>query len=150
MLEAPRVRERRAMRWGRDEQSGRSWSSDGRDRVRVSEPTDPRATALAGFLRERAALFSLSADVNNSPHVAEAGMALLEAAAIAQDLRPMDPLLVGMSERGLFESMPNGGSRVVDSDELGRSLSRSILGKPRDGRRVLKDLLGALPPWRIS
>jgi hypothetical protein len=116
----------------------------------VIESIDPRALALAGFLRERAALFSLSADVNDSSHIAEAGMSLLAAAGVAQELGSLDPLLVEFSERGLFESMPGGAARVVESDELGRSLSRSILGQARGGRDVLSDLLAALPPWRIS
>jgi hypothetical protein len=113
-------------------------------------PLDPRAAALAGFLRDRAGLFSLSADVNNAPHIADAGMSLLEAAAVAENLQTGDPILVEMSERGLFESMPQGGARVVETEELGRSLSRSILGHARDGRSVLTELMGALPPWRMS
>ena len=111
---------------------------------------DPRAIALAAFLRERAALFSLSADVNGSGQIAEAGMSLLEAAAVAEELQTYDPLLTEMSERGLFESMPDGAARVLASDEVGRSLSRSILGLARDGRGVLLDLVAALPPWRLT
>lgn len=111
---------------------------------------DPRSVALAGFLRRRAALFSLSADVNDSTHIADAGMSLLDAAGAAEDLAAQDPLLVQLSERGLFESMPDGGARVVESEELGRSLSRSILGEARAGREVLQDLLNSLPPWRVG
>ncbi len=109
-------------------------------------PVDPRAFALAEFLRERAALYSLSADVNDSSHLAEAGMALLEAAAIAGALRPRDPLMVQLSERGLFESMPGQTARVVDSHELRRALQRSIVGEVRDGQVVLSDLVETLSP----
>jgi hypothetical protein len=77
-------------------------------------------------------------------------MSLLDAADVAHDLLTSDPLLSEMSERGLFESMPGGEPRVIDSAELGRCLSRSILGSARGGREVLSDLLGALPPWRIG
>ncbi len=112
-------------------------------------PSDPRADALAAFLRKRAALFSLSADVNGSPHIAEAGMTLLEAAGVAEDLEDLDPLLAQMSERGLFESMPGGTARVVESDDLGRLLARSILDPSRDGRGILMDLAETLPPWRF-
>jgi hypothetical protein len=115
-----------------------------------SDPRDPRAIALGAFLRDRAALFSLSADVNGSGHIAEAGMSLLEAADVAEELQTRDPLLIEMSERGLFESMPDGSARVLASDEIGRSLSRSILGKARDGRSVLRDLVAALPPWTLT
>jgi hypothetical protein len=111
---------------------------------------DPRALALATFLRDRAALFSLSADVNGSPHIAEAGMSILAAADIAADLSPTDPLLIEMSERGLFESMPNGAARVLATDDVGRSLSRSIVGATRDGHRVLVDMVNSLPPWKAS
>lgn len=114
----------------------------------MSDPVDPRAPALASFLRERAALFSLSAEVNDSPHIADAGMSLLDAAAIADDLRSDDPLMVELSERGLFETMPDRGARVVPSEELNRSLQRSIVGSARDGWAVLGDLLDALPPRR--
>lgn len=92
----------------------------------------------------------MSADTQNSSHIADAGMSLLDAATIAQDLSPLDPLLVEMSERRLFETMPGDGARVIESDDLGRSLSRSIIGRSRSGHDVLRDLLAALPPWRNS
>lgn len=116
----------------------------------MTRPIDPRAAALSRFLRDRAALFSLSADVNDSAEIAEAGMSLLEAAAVAQQMVSSDPLLVTMSERGLFESMPHGAARVVDSVAVGQSLARSIMRGSRDGRTVLVDLLDSLPPWSVT
>jgi hypothetical protein len=111
---------------------------------------DPRAAALSALLRERAGFFSLSADVNDSPHIADAGMSLLEAAEIAEQLTSGDPLLVEFSEHGMFESMPDGQARVIATAEFHRALQRSIVGHPRDGLAVLQDLLKALPPRRAG
>lgn len=63
---------------------------------------------------------------------------------------PRDPLLLEMSRRGFFESLPGGAARVLTSDDLGRSLARSILGGERDGRRILRDLVASLPPWSLT
>jgi hypothetical protein len=111
---------------------------------------DPRAAALAALLRQRAAFFSLSADVNDSPHIAGAGMSLLEAAEIAEQLTSKDQLMVEFSEHGMFESMPDGQARVVATADFHRALQRSIVGHPRDGLAVLQDLLKALPRGRTG
>jgi hypothetical protein len=111
---------------------------------------DPRALALADFLRSRADLFTLSAAQARSPGAAEAGTSLLEAADLAAEMDPGDPMLVAMSRRGMFQSMPHGAARVLTSDDLGRSLARSVLGGERDGRRILRGLVDSLPPWSLS
>jgi hypothetical protein len=49
---------------------------------------DPRAEALADYLRQRASAFSLSADATGEQHIATAGMSLLDAAALAESLPP--------------------------------------------------------------
>lgn len=52
---------------------------------------DARAAALADYLRERAAAFSMWADVTGSQITASAGMALLDAAHIADAMMTNDP-----------------------------------------------------------
>jgi hypothetical protein len=111
---------------------------------------DPRALALSVFLREQAAGFALSADVNDSPHIAEAGMALLAAADLAARLYSREPLLVEMSERGMFESMPDHGSRVVPRDEINRFIRRGLVEGPRDPEAILQGMLDALPPGPLG
>lgn len=110
----------------------------------VTASPDPRAAALAGFLRGRAAAFSLSADVNGSSRIADAGMALLDAAVLASRLAPDDPMLVALSEAGLFESMPGGRARVVETPELLRALRRPISGAARDADHILRAIVVAL------
>jgi hypothetical protein len=110
----------------------------------VTASPDPRAAALADFLRRRAAAFSLSADVNGSARIADAGMALLDAAILASRLAPRDPMLVAMSEAGLFESMPGDQARVVVTPELLRALQRPISGDARDAEQILRAIVVAL------
>ena len=111
----------------------------------MSDP-DPRALALSIFLREQATGFGLSADVNDSPQIAEAGMALLAAADLAARLYSREPLLVEMSERGMFESMPDRGARVVPTEAVKRFIRRGVLVGPRDPEAILQGMLDALPP----
>ena len=106
---------------------------------------DPRALALSVFLREQAAGFALSADVNDSPHIAEAGMALLAAADLAARLYSREPLLVEMSERGMFESMPDHRARVVPRDEINRFIRRGLVRGSRDPEAILQDALPKEP-----
>lgn len=109
----------------------------------MSVAPDSRAEALARFLRERSAAFSLSADVTGSPQTASAGMALLDAAEVAEQLQRDDPVLRAMSEAGLFESMPDGQARVVESPELHRAIQRPIAGPTQDADHILQALLRA-------
>lgn len=110
----------------------------------VTPSPDPRATALARFLRDRASAFSLSADVTGSQLTADAGMALLDAAILAEQLPPDDPRLVAMSEAGLFESMPDDQARVVETPEVHAALQRPISGSARDGDHILRAIVSAV------
>jgi hypothetical protein len=52
-------------------------------------------------------------------------MAPLAAADLAARLYSGEPLLVEMSERGMFESMPDHAARVVARDEINRFIRRA-------------------------
>lgn len=110
----------------------------------MTPPRDPRAVALADFLRDRAAAFSLSADVNDSSQIADLGMVLLDAANLAEQLPAEDAGLVAMSEAGLFESMPDNGARVVETPEVRRALQRPVSGDPCDAIEVLRAIVAAI------
>jgi hypothetical protein len=99
--------------------------------------TDARALALAEYLRERAASFSLSADVNQAHQIAQAGMALLDAASIAETLLADDPILIALSEAGRFESMPGDRARFVETAQLRAAVQRPLSGTPMAGKQIL-------------
>jgi hypothetical protein len=99
--------------------------------------SDPRGAALAVYLRARAAAFSLSADVTTQQHVARAGMALLDAAAIAENLTRTDPCLNRLTEAGCFESMPGLEVRFVETRSVRAAVQRSLAGEPMPGRDIL-------------
>jgi hypothetical protein len=98
---------------------------------------DARALALAAYLRERAASFSLSADVNDAHKIARAGMALLDAATIAETFRTDDPTLQALSEAGRFESMPDDTARFLETAPLRAAIQRPITGSAMTGRQIL-------------
>lgn len=98
---------------------------------------DPRAQALARYFRERAASFSLSADSTDEQHIATAGMALLDAADVAEQLRPVDPRLAALTRAGRFESMPGGGSTFVETNGVRRAIQRPLSGAPMSGEEIL-------------
>jgi hypothetical protein len=98
---------------------------------------DARAAALADYLRGRAAAFSLSADVNKEQHIAKAGMALLDAAMIAEGLSPTDERLKALSEAGRFETMPNGNALFLETAELRAAVQRPLAGTPMSGHEIL-------------
>ena len=98
---------------------------------------DPRAAALADYLYQRAAAFSLSADVNDAQETAHAGMALLDAAALAAQLRPTDKILTALSEAGRFETVPDGKAVFVETDELRAAIQRPLLGSRMTGHEIL-------------
>lgn len=110
----------------------------------MTPPRDPRAVALADFLRDRAAAFSLSADVNDSPQIADLGMVLLDAAILAEQLPADDVGLGAMSEAGLFESMPDNAARVVETPEVRRALQRPVSGNPYDAIEVIRAIVAAI------
>lgn len=101
---------------------------------------DPRAHALAEYLRERAAAFSLSADATDEQHVAAAGMALLDAAELAERLPSTDRHLVALTRSGRFEAMPGGTSRFLETPEVRAALQRPLSGAEQSGVQIL-DLL---------
>lgn len=98
---------------------------------------DPRAQALARYFRERAAAFSLSADSAEEQHIAAAGMALLDAAGVAEQLPGTDPRLARLTRAGRFESMPGGGSRFVETDNTRRAIRRPLSGAAMSGEEIL-------------
>lgn len=104
------------------------------------QSVDPRAEALAAYLRERAAAFSLSADATQAQHIARAGMALLDAAALAERLSATDSCLAALSRAGLFESTPDGHIRVVETAELRALVQRPLARALMSGQEIL-DLL---------
>jgi hypothetical protein len=99
--------------------------------------SDPRGVALAEYLRSRAAAFSLTADVTTQQHVAHAGMALLDAAAIAEHLTRTDPSLARLTEAGCYESMPDLGVRFVETEAVRAAVQRPLSGEPMTGRDIL-------------
>ncbi|MGZ4589369.1 MAG: hypothetical protein ACXV2I_01080 [Actinomycetes bacterium] len=99
--------------------------------------TDPRASALAAYLRARAASFSMAADANDASHVAQAGMALLDAAALAEGWPPSDPSLRRLSEAGLFETMPDDAVRVVETAAVRSATQRPLSGDAMTGAQIL-------------
>ena len=88
--------------------------------------------------------------MNDSPQIADAGMALLAAADLAAGLYSREPLLVEMSERGMFESMPDHGARVVPTETVKRFIRRGILEGPRDPEAILQGMLDALSPGLLE
>ncbi|HSE69821.1 MAG TPA: hypothetical protein VLA97_03610 [Nocardioidaceae bacterium] len=104
---------------------------------------DPRADALAVYFRERAAAFSLSADVTDTPHTAAAGLALLDAAAEASGLTGEDRRLRALSESGAFESMPDGGARFHESRAVHHTVQRLVLSDAVDGAEIVDRVVAA-------
>jgi hypothetical protein len=103
--------------------------------------TDRRATALARYLRGRAAAFSMSADVNDAQGIADSGMALLDAAEIAERMSPSDERLTALSVAGHFESMPDGQARFVETPPLRAVIQRPLAGSAMSGSAVLETLV---------
>lgn len=109
---------------------------------------DARAAALADYLRERAAAFSLSADVLGSQSTASAGMALLDAAHIAEAMTTNDPRLAVLSEAGLFESMPEGRARFLETNGIRAAIQRPLICDPQGGEQIIARLVATIsePP----
>jgi hypothetical protein len=104
---------------------------------------DPRAHALADYLRRQAAALSLSADSTGEQHIARAGMALLDAAGLAEHLPATDPRLAALSLAGRFETMADGASRFLETQDVRAALRRPISGAAMTGEQIL-DLLAAI------
>ncbi|HEY6797864.1 MAG TPA: hypothetical protein VI248_24575 [Kineosporiaceae bacterium] len=103
---------------------------------------DPRAQALAQYLRERATAFSLSADSTGEQHIARAGMALLDAAWLAEQLPGTDHRLAALTAAGRFEAMPGGSCHFVETPRLRAVVQRPLAGSPVSAEEIV-DLLAA-------
>ena len=110
-------------------------------------PRDARAAALAHYLRQCAASFSMSADVGDVDSTAKAGMALLDAAAIADAMPSDDARIKVLSEAGLFESMPHGQARFLETPEIRAAIQRPLVSNPRAGVEIIAELV-ATANWR--
>ncbi len=108
---------------------------------RLEGSPDPRADALADYLRDWAASFSLSADVTGVHDTARAGMALLDAAAIAQAMGSNDRGLRVLSEAGLFESMPFGRARFVETPGIRAAIQRPLVAGRQTGGQIIAHLV---------
>ena len=106
-----------------------------------AESPDARAAALAHYLRERAASFSMSADVTGAQDTAHAGMALLDAASIADAMLPTDHRLRALSEAGVFESMPDRQARFLETPEIRATVQRPLLSGPQTGAEILAQIV---------
>jgi hypothetical protein len=92
---------------------------------------------LARYLRSWASAFSLSADITDLSTTADAGMALLDAAAIADSMHSDDPRLKALSAAGLFESAPDGQAIFVETVDVRAAIRRPIASGPQDGPAIL-------------
>ena len=102
---------------------------------------DPRAAALSRYLRRTAAVFSMSADATDSPPTADLGMALLDAARIAEAMPSADPRIRVLSEAHLFESMPEGKAVFIEVAEIRRAVRRTLVSGPQDGATIIARLI---------
>jgi hypothetical protein len=109
--------------------------------------TDPRGAALARYLRERATDFSMSADVTDEQHIARAGMALLDAAMLAETLQPSDERLGALSDAGRFEARADGTVVLVESAEMRAAMQRPLSQAPMTGRNILALLIDTALPY---
>jgi hypothetical protein len=107
------------------------------------DEADPRGPALAEYLREQASAFSLSADVTTQQHVARAGMALLDAAAIAEHLPSTHHVLHTLSEAACFESMADGRTRFVETPQVRAAVQRPLSGLAVSGVDILESVASA-------
>jgi hypothetical protein len=103
----------------------------------AGEGTDARAAALAVYFRDRASAFSMSADVNDEQGIAGAGMALLDAAKLAETLSAQDQRLILLSEAGRFETMPNDTALFLETPALRAAMQRPLAGEPMSGSDIL-------------
>ena len=107
----------------------------------VDHTRDPRAQALADYLRSRASAFSLSADSTGERHIAEAGMALLDAASIAEQLPSTDRRLKTLSDAACFEAMPGGTCHFVETPRHRAVLQSPLAGSPMSGEQIVDRLV---------
>ncbi len=96
---------------------------------------------MAHYLRQCAASFSLSADVGDVDSTAAAGMALLDAAAIAEAMTSHDPRLKALSEAGCFESMPHDSARFLESPQIHAAILRTLVSESQPGMKIIAELV---------
>lgn len=108
------------------------------------ETPDRRAIALAEHLRRCAASFSLSADVADVDSTATAGMALLDAAAIAEAMTSDDRRLAALSEAGCFESMPHQGALFLESAHVRAAILRPLVSEAQTGAEIIAEIVAAV------
>jgi hypothetical protein len=106
-----------------------------------ARPGDARCVALADYLRRSAAAFSMSADVTGAASTAEAGMALLDAAVLAESLSSEDARIRVLSEAGLFESMPGGRAGFVEVPEIRAAVLRALVSGAENGAAIIAKLV---------
>ncbi|HET6915165.1 MAG TPA: hypothetical protein VFH56_03660 [Acidimicrobiales bacterium] len=82
----------------------------------------------------------MSADVTDSSRTAELGMALLDAAQIAEAMPGTDPRIRVLSEAGLFESMPGGQAAFIEVPEIRRAVRRPLVCGPQRGTAIIAQL----------
>lgn len=83
----------------------------------------------------------MSADVTNAGNTAEAGMALLDAAIIADSITDEDPRIKVLSEAGLFESMPLGAAQFLERAAIRAAIHRPILAGVQAGSAIITELV---------
>jgi hypothetical protein len=104
-------------------------------------PRDARSVAFAQYLRRSAAAFSVSADATDIASTAEAGMALLDAALIAESLPAHDQGVRVLSEAGLFESMPDGRAAFVETPPIRAAVRRALVSDVEGGAAIIARLV---------
>ena len=87
---------------------------------------------------------SLSLEMTGFDRLVHVGLALLDAAAQADRLRPDDRVLAGLSDAGLFRLLPSGGLRFVATHEIQRVLLGPVHGDLESGEQVLAHLAAAV------
>ena len=67
-------------------------------------------------------------------------MALLDAAALAEHLPAADRRLLALSLAERFETMPDGASRFIETQDVRAALRRPISGASMTGEQILDHL----------
>lgn len=126
----------------------RADDGQGADEAHGNEPSrflmtghDPKAAALARYLRQQAAFVSWSADVTDMDSTADAGLALFDAAAIADAMTTGDPRLRALSAAGLFESVPGGHAQFRDNPQIRAAIRRPLVSHSQAGVEIVAGLV---------
>lgn len=68
-------------------------------------------------------------------------MAILDAALLAENLPSTDPRLLALTHAERFETMPDGVSRFLATQDVQAVLRRPIAGAPMSGEQILNLLV---------